>query len=497
MTLAEHYPVLVVLLPLLAAPLCVLVHERNLAWVIALLANLGSVFCSFQLLDHVQDLGEISYALGGWFGATGIEYRIDVVSASVLLIVSVVSLIVLLYSRESAQHEIPSDRLYLLYTAWMLCLTGLLGMVATGDAFNVFVFLEISSLSTYMLISLGRERNALTAAFRYLVMGSIGASFILLGIGFLYAATGSLNMADLEQRVADAEGSRTVLIAFSFLAVGLMIKAAVFPLHGWLANAYQYAPISVSCFLSGTATKVSLYVLLRFFYDIFGVEYSFGHMLLNFVLLPAAMVGFVTMSLVAVFQTDLRRMLAYSSVAQIGYIVAGFCMVSQIGLTAGIVHIFNHALIKSALFMSVGCIMYRIGHAHIPSLAHIVKTMPLTVTAFILAGLSLIGVPLTAGFVSKFTLINAAIEKGWWILVASVLLSSLMATIYIARAAEVMLFSKNRAVDTSPSGFKEAPLSMLLPMWLMLGSSIYIGINATQSTQIASAAARHLLGITP
>lgn len=497
MNLMDHLVVYIVVAPLMAAPLCVLVRNRDLSWFIAVLANLIVVLSAYGLLQSVVGGDVLHYRLGGWSAPTGIEYVVDTVNASIALVVSLVSFLVLIYSRISARQEVASDKHYLMYTAWLLCLCGLLGIVVTGDAFNVFVFLEISSLSTYMLISMGRERNSFTAAFRYLVMGSIGASFILIGIGFLYAATGTLNMADLAVRIPEAESQRSILIAFSFLTVGLMIKAAIFPLHAWLGNAYQFAPSAVTAFLAGTATKVSLYALLRFFFTIFGADYSFGQMLLTMVLLPAAVIGYVLMSLVAVFQTDLRRMLAYSSIAQIGYMVAGICMVSVTGLTAGIVHIFNHAFIKSALFMSVGCIMYRVGHAHIASLPNLMKTMPLTTCAFIVSGLSLIGVPLTGGFISKFTLINGALEQGWWFVVVTVLLSSLMATIYIGRAAEVMLFSKSRANDSTPSGMNEAPLSMLIPMWIMIGVSVFIGINGSYTLEIASSAAEQLLGITP
>ena len=431
MTFSDQLPALQIVVPLLGAPLCVLLRNARAAWGVTLFCNIVCTLVAIALVAPTRDGQVIRYALGGWAAPTGIEYYIDIVNATVLLIVSFISSVVCLYAWNGAEKEVPLDRHYLFYTGWLLCITGLLGIVITGDAFNAFVFLEISSLATYMLISLGSERNALTASFRYLIMGSIGASFILIGIGFLYAATGTLNMVDLSARIPLAESSRTVLIAFTFLSLGLMIKAAIFPLHAWLANAYHYAPVTVTALLSGTATKVSLYLLLRFFFNIFGTEYSFGQMLLNYILLPGAIVGFIVMSAVAIFQTDLRRMLAYSSVAQIGYIVAGICLVTPLGISAGIVHIINHAMIKAALFMATGCIIYRLGHAHIQSLGGLAKSMPVTTAAFIVAGLSLIGVPLTAGFISKFNLIAAMLERGWWIAAALILASSLMATIYI------------------------------------------------------------------
>lgn len=492
--ISDQLPALQVVIPMFAAPLCVLVRRPVAVWAIAFFANLLIVVNAWVLLAQVRADGVIRYKLGGWAAPTGIEYYVDTMNAVMLLLVSFISCVTLAYAYTSVKKSVVTGKHYLFYAAWMLCLTGLLGICVTGDAFNVFVFLEISSLATYMLLAFGSDRRALTASFRYLIMGSIGASFILIGIGFLYAATGALNMVDLAQRIPDAESQRAVLVAFSFLTIGLMIKAAVFPLHGWLANAYQHAPIAVTAFLAGTATKVSLYVLLRFFFSIFGPDYSFGAMLLNVVLLPAAILGFLLLSFVAIFQTDLRRMLAYSSVAQIGYIVAAVCLASQSGVTAGIVHIINHGIIKTALFMSVGCILYQVGHTHSGSFDNLMKKMPLTVSAFILSGLGLIGVPLTVGFVSKFSLISASMERGWWMVGALVLVSSLFAIVYIGRVVEIMLFRKSRSEGAEPTGMHEAPLTMLVPLYVLIAVSIWFGISGSTTLAVASEAAAALLG---
>ena len=499
--IGEQLPALQIMVTLMAAPLCVLVRRPRAAWVIAVLANGVAAFVAWSLLLRVLDTGAIRYAIGGWAAPTGIEYYVDTLNATVLVIVASISAIVVVYARASVDKGVETGKHYLFYAAWLLCVTGLLGIVITGDAFNVFVFLEISSLATYMLIAFGDDRRALTASFRYLVLGSVGASFILIGIGFLYAATGTLNMIDLAQRIPESESRRAVLVAFSFLTIGLMIKAAVFPLHAWLVNAYHFAPIPVTAFLAGTATKVSLYVMLRFFFGIFGADYSFGQLFLTGVLLPAAISAFVLMSLVAVFQTDLRRMLAFSSVAQLGYIVAGISLASEAGLTASVVHMINHALTKTALFMAVGCILYRVGHAHAPSLDDLFRRMPLTCTAFVLAGLALIGVPLTAGFVTKFTLIGAFVERGWWPVAALIPMSSLLAVVYIGRTIEIMLFRRSRDPEPAPAGRAEAPWSMLIPMYVLLAAGLALGLAGDTTLSVAGGAARELLaglrGIAP
>ncbi|MGH1440356.1 MAG: monovalent cation/H+ antiporter subunit D family protein [Cellvibrionaceae bacterium] len=497
---SQHFPVLAIVLPLMAAPLCVIVRQSFGAWLIAVLVSLCSFVLTTLLLLQVLDGDVIRYQLGGWMAPTGIEYYIDSLNAALLMIISLISTLTLVYAKPTVEKEVAKPRHYLFYAGWLMCLTGLLGIVITGDAFNVFVFLEISSLSMYMLIALGKERRqALLAAFRYLIMGSIGASFILLGIGFLYAATGTLNMADLAVRLENINDSRTVIVGFSFITVGLLIKAAVFPVYSWLPNAYQYAPTAVTAFLAGTATKVSLYVFLRFFFHIFGADYSFADMLLGKVLLPLAVVGFFVMSVVAIFQTDIRRLLAYSSIAQLGYMFTAVSMATHAGLTAGIIHIVNHAFIKTALFIAVGCIAYRIGSTRISDMNNLLRSMPWTVSAFIIAGLSLIGIPLTAGFISKWHLVSAAIESGWWPIAIMILLSSLMAIIYIGKIIEAFCFKPENSVkasggDSEATLIKEAPLMMLLPLWTLIVISVYTGINGDIVVNFAELAAQQLLG---
>ena len=275
LTLSDQLPALQVLVPFVAAPLVVFIGVRSLAWPIAFLASLASLGISILLLQSVMDGNEISYHMGGWAPPLGIEYRVDTANAFILFLISAISSVVLAYAPESLEAEVPKKNHTLFYALYLLCLTGLLGVVITGDAFNVFVFLEISSLSTYVLIAQGlyRDKRALTASYNYLIMGTIGATFFVIGIGFLYMATGTLNMADLAERISEQRDSRTIRAAFAFIVVGIGLKAAIYPLHLWLPNAYTYAPSPVSAFLAGTATKMAIYVLLRFMFTVFQPEF--------------------------------------------------------------------------------------------------------------------------------------------------------------------------------------------------------------------------------
>ncbi|PPR72701.1 MAG: Na(+)/H(+) antiporter subunit D1 [Alphaproteobacteria bacterium MarineAlpha3_Bin2] len=488
---SSHLPALQVVLALLAAPLCVVLRRPGAAWMIATVITWALLAIAMVLLGRVLETGTITYALGSWPAPWGIEYRIDLANAFVLVLVTLIGSVVMPYARASIPAEIEEPRIYLFYCMYLLNLAGLLGIAITGDVFNLFVFLEISSLSSYVMISLSRDRRALVAAYRYLIMGTIGATFYIIGVGMMYQVTGTLNMVDLATLIPNLTDNRTVMVALAFLCVGLSLKLALFPLHLWLPNAYAYAPSAVSAFLASTGTKVAVYALARILFTVFGGSVlidDFGLQELLVVLAVAAMIGG---SAVAIYQSNVKRLLAYSSIAQIGYMILGLSMASVIGMTAGLVHLFNHALMKGGLFMVMGCVFFRLSSVQVEDMEGLAKRMPLTMAAFVAGGFGLIGMPLTAGFISKWHLIQAALEKGWWGAVAVILVSSLLAVIYIWRVVEAAYF---KPPPKGAAEISEAPLSMLVPMWVMIGMSYYFGIDATLTLDITTGAAETLLG---
>ena len=373
----------------------------------------------------------------------------------------------------------------------LLCLAGLLGICITGDAFNIFVFLEVSSLSTYVLIALGRDRRALVAAYQYLVMGTIGATFFVIGVGLLYLMTGTLNLADMAERMHTVQGSRPVLAALAFLTVGISLKLALFPLHQWLPNAYAYAPSAVSAFLAATATKVAVYVLVRFYFTVFGASQVFGRLPMQEMMLLLALAGMFAASTIAIFQTDLKRLFAYSSVAQIGYIVLGLSFGSATGLTATLVHLLNHGITKGAIFLLLGLVAFGVGGTSLARVRGLGRVMPLTSFGLVVAGLSLIGVPGTAGFVSKWYLILAALERGQWWLVFLIVGSSLLAVAYVWRFVEAAYFSEPRK-DLAPP--PPLPWSMRVPVALLVVAVVYFGLDTSFSAVPAAQAAAALIG---
>ena len=489
---SDDLPALQIAVPLLSAAVCLLVRRARAAWSVAMVVAWGSFASACVLLSRVLHSGTISYAEGGWRAPWGIELRIDLLNALVLLVVTFICAIVLTASPRSLDQEVWREHHHKFYALYLLCMTGLAGMTITGDAFNIFVFLEISSLSSYALIAQGTTRRALTSSLQYLVMGTIGGTFILLGIGMIYMVTGTLNIADMAVQLAAVGPNRTVLVALACIGIGTGIKLAVFPLHIWLPNAYTYAPSIVTAFLAATATKVAYYVLVRFVFSVFGAPLAFDELRLDAVLMPLAIAAMFAGSFVAIFQDDIKRMLAYSSVAQIGYMVLGLSLASVSGLTGGLVHLFNHAIMKCGLFLVMAAVMLRVGSTRLDAFAGLGRRMPITMAAFVVAGLSLIGVPLTVGFVSKWYLVMGALEAGLWPVAVLILLSSLLALIYIWRVVEVAYFRP--APDDAPE-VSEAPASLLVPTWVLVGATVFFGIFTSLSVGLASAAARMLLGV--
>jgi multicomponent Na+:H+ antiporter subunit D len=495
----HHIPILIVVVPLISAPICVLFTfggKRKAAWLWTLLISWFAFLCSIYLLGHVLDNGEISYHLGSWKPPLGIEYRIDLINAFVLLIVSGISALAISFGRLVVDKEIESDRQILFYTTYLLCLTGLLGVTITGDAFNIFVFLEISSLSSYVLIAMGvrSDRRALTAAYNYLILGTVGATFFVIGLGFLYMVTGTLNIIDLSDRLAHLADNKAVHAGYAFIIIGLALKMALFPMHVWLPNSYTYAPSLVSIFLAATATKVSIYVLLRFLFTVFGFSFDFIPLTLIFIFLPLAVMAIFFGSIGAIYQTNIKRLFAYSSVAQIGYIMIGIALSNTIGLTAAVLHIFNHALIKGAIFMAVGCLVYRVGKLTTKTIRGLGKEMPWTFAALALAGLSLIGIPTTVGFISKWYLLMGIMENGWWPIIPLIVIGSLLAVVYMWKIIEAAYFFPR---PSDRAAVKEAPLELLLPLWILVGCNFYFGIQADITIGIANEVAVNFLDNSP
>lgn len=493
MTLLDQLPLLVVLLPLAAAPVCMFLRRGPAAWLLTTAVSWIMLGLSLMLLVRVSELGPVAYAFGGWPPPWGIAYRVDLLSAFVLLLVTLSFAAAATFAHLSVEAEIQEDRRAPFYGALLLAAAGFVGIVLTADAFNLFVFLEIASLASYALIAMGRRRQALTAAFRYLIMGTVGATFVLVGIGFLYMMTGTLNMQDLADRLPDVASHRTVTAGLAFILVGAGLKLALFPLHHWLPGAYTHAPSIVSAFLAATATKIGVYMLLRFLLGVFDPGLYLAGPYLGTLLLVLGSAGVLFGSVTAVFQENVKSLLAWSSIAQIGYMVVAIGLATTAGITAAVLHLFNHGLMKGALFLAVGALIYRTGSARLKDLGGLARRMPWTFAALVVGGLSLIGIPGTLGFISKWALVLAAIDREMWLVVVLVPVGSLLALAYVWRLLE--------ACGGGPAGEGadhearcEAPPSMLVPIWTLALVNLVFGVWTAPTLGLATRISSMLAG---
>lgn len=496
MNVTDHLPALQVVVLLLSAPLVVLLRPKGFAWLATLVTSAFTFTIAISLTLQVLGGDEARYSMGGWPAPFGIELHVDAFSALLLLIVTGASFITLLAARASINAQIEEHRQPLFYAAWLLAQAGLSGIVVSADAFNVFVFLEISSLASYVLIAGGPDRRAQTAVFKYLIMGTVGATFYLIGIGLIYMMTGTLNIADMGVRIVEVSGEAPILVAVGFVTVGLALKAAIFPLHLWLPNAYTFAPHAVTVFLGACATKVALYLLLRFDFFIFQQNIADHGLKFSVFLMPLALAGALFGSAAALYARDIKRLFAYSSIAQIGYITLGASLVTVAGLSAGIVHMFNHALAKGGVFVALMAIALHVRSTGFEDVAGVARKLPLTMAGFLVCALSLIGIPGTAGFISKWYLFSAAMDEGALgvLLIAVVVLSTLMAVAYVWRIVECAYFTEPRSADAHHSGGIEAPSMLLFSVWLLAALNIVFGLHSEVPVELANDSAALLLG---
>lgn len=488
------FPILVIVTLLISAAIAPVVGRRDwkISWLLTTAATLASFGMSLWLLNTVMQVGRISYWLGGWEPPWGIEYVYDPLNAFVLTVVAFLAFVAAFYSKDILQAEIEEQKIPFYYCMYTLFVTGLMGMVATGDIFNVYVFLEITSLAGYVLIGISRNRQALMASYTYLVLGTIAATFVLLGIGYLYMVTGTLNMADLGQKLPELYHSKVVLVAFAFFTVGLSIKIALFPLHNWLPNAYTYAPSVTSAIMAATATKVGAYVMIRMLFTVFNPDFELIVIHLAQLLLILSAVAILAGSILAVAQTNIKKMLAYSSIGQIGYITLGIALLNTTGMTGSVMHILNHALMKGSLFLVAGAVVYKLGITNIRDFKGLGRKMPFTMAAFTVAALSMIGVPLTVGFVSKWYLAVGSLEAGMWYLLPVILLSSLLTAVYFWRVIDNIYF-KHPEEGSVTVGSGDAPAGVVVPTMAVAALCIVFGIFASWPVAVAQKAASILI----
>lgn len=425
----------------------------------------------------------------------GIVIRTDLIGAFILILVNLISFLVAIYSLKYISDTIPEKKKGLYYTLFLLMVGGMSGICLTGDIFNFYVFYEVASLSSYALVSIGGEPEAIEAAFKYLIISALGAIFVVFGIGLLYSATGTLNMAYASSQIQKILLSEPESFLFSYrylifaalglFTVGFGIKSAFVPVHAWLPDAHSKAPASISAMLSGLVVKVTgIFLIIRFYFSVFKIQSGLYGDMFPILLLFIGGITSIAGSIFAIAQTNLKRMLAFSTISQIGYMLIGISLFTRDGLTGSILHLANHTIMKSALFLSAGAIIYKTKFTLIDELKGLGFKMPVTCACFTIASLGMVGIPPMSGFFSKWILGISAIRAGLMPVSAIFLLGSLLNAIYYLRVVGKMYF-----LTRDPSSLREneneeiaigqeLPKSMYVPIVLLAFAVLFFGFGS-------------------
>ncbi len=440
--IAQSSPALIPVLYLMASILIPIAGYFRVYWayIIALLFSLAAFTLSAIGLIEVLNSGTISYHLGGWMPPLGIELVLDPLSAFLMTVISGSTLMVMFYAEENIYQELPYNAMPF-YSLSMLLMGGLAGMTLTGDLFNLYVFLEIVALAAYALLAIG-DKRAPFSAFRYLTLGTAGAAFYLLGVSFIFISTGTLNMADIAAVLPYVENQTPVIMGLIFIIVGVGIKMGLLPLHHWLPDAYTYASSTATALIAPIGTKVAAYVLIRAL-----TMFEFPPIIDIVTWVAAASI--IGGSILAISQSNIKRMLAYSSVANIGYIVMGITLANPLAFIGALLHVMNHAMMKIVLFLAAGGIFNNMGTLNINKLRGFPVVMPLTALAFFIAVLSMVGIPPTGGFFSKLYLLLGAIDEQAWFFVFAIILSTLLALVYLFKIINIVFFRPYHPSDDS------------------------------------------------
>lgn len=481
----EQAPILMVLLPLSAAFLAPLIGlgSKRVRDFIPFLAFLAALFVGLSMIPRIMAGEIIIYELAGRSPPLGISLYVDALSLFVALVLAGMATFSALYAVSYKKNDPRRGKFY---TLFCLQVTGMMGLVLTGDMFNLYVFFEIMSVSTYALVAYNRKWDSAEAAFKLLTLGGVVSTFILFGVALLYAQYQTLNMVDLASKVTL---SSVDLIAIALFITGFGLKAGFVPLHFWAADAYPAAPTPTGMLLAGTFKQAGVYLLARTLYHVFQVMDVTSPLLVTIGVLTA-FIG-VMMALV---QHDFKRLLSYHAVSQLGYIVAGVGLAAPLGVTGGLFHLMNHAMYKGLLFLCAGAVFYRIGTWDLDEMGGLSKKMPFTTLAFVVGALAISGIPPFNGFVSKWMLYVGTYEQGYYFYTVILILVSVGTLSSFLKALDSAFFGQ---LKEEFKNVKDVPILMKIPMAGLSFFCIVFGVYPALPLRIVEKATSAALGTIP
>ncbi len=470
---------------------------KRLGWIPDLLGVLASLFSFCLSLHFILDTAPgASFAVnvGGWGSfpevmgkVVGIRLVLDGFTVFMLAIVNFVALWVSIYAVGYMKRYTGR---WQFYTLFLLMLAGMNGVLITGDMFNMYVFIEIASIASYALVAFGVGKRELEASFKYAVMGGMASLLILLAVVFLYASTGTLNMGDMREILSGTHYSGLVYLVFGLLLTGFGLKAALVPFHAWLPDAHPSAPAPISAMLSGVLIKaLGVYTIARIFFDVFGFPHQ-----VSIILLVLAAISMGVGALVALRQWDMKRLLAYSSISQVGYIMLGFGIGTPLGVMGALFHLFNHSMFKSLLFLASGAVEYSTGTRNMKEMGGLNRKMPVTGGTALAGAMSLAGIPPFAGFWSKLVIIVAAVQAHHMKLAAWAALMSIITIVYVFRITRYAFLGE---LKEKLAGIKEVPLLMRVSLIILALACILGGLVLLPQVRkmFLSPAVRVLIGM--
>ncbi len=435
------------LLPILVGASHIINNRSHFVYILTCVVNLFVCIASVLLCLHVFQFGEMHYYFGGWLPPAGIEFKITKLNSVFVCFISLIATSTFLHGKNVMFDEIDSKKINTFCSVFLICFSGFIGVLLTNDFFNLYVFIEISSLASYALISISRNKSSIKSAFCYLIIGSLAATCILIGIAYIYSVSGTLNMDDFISKFHAIKETGAVRIGYCFILAGILVKSGLFPLHTWLVDSYRTTNAFILPFLNGTSSKIFIFLAIKMTYVVFGVQYSFHYLNTSFLLCTMGILAIVVGSFAAFYQVSLRSMLVFSAIAQIGYSFIALGLGTKASAATSIVFLLSNILAKSSMFMLAANIFLNRRSYDVSKLFNLKSYMPVTVVLFAINGASVVGLPMTVGFIAKISLIIELLHKDMWVMLAIVLGASIISILYIWKFLEAFLYSKAGSIS--------------------------------------------------